>query len=148
MFATPTAELRRSLLELNGIGPESADAILLYAGHHESFVVDAYARRILQRHGIVPPHASYADIHQLVQLSLQEERPVSAPAPLKIEEPHPSIHEPSAMSMASRTRLAQVYNEMHGLMVQVGKHYCLKRVARCEICPLGSMLKKPPLDLD
>ncbi len=147
MFATPTAELRQSLLELNGIGPETADAILLYAGHHEGFVVDAYARRILQRHGVVPASATYDDIRQLVQLSLQRERPVAAPAPLKIGEQYPSIHEPSVMSRASRSRLAQVYNEMHGLLVQIGKHYCLKRTARCELCPLGSMLSSP-IELD
>src|SRR5271166_5286724 len=44
MFSTPTQQLRAELLTLKGIGPETADAILLYAGHHEIFVVDAYAR--------------------------------------------------------------------------------------------------------
>jgi endonuclease III len=44
------------------------------------------------------------------------------------------------MSTAQRSPLAQVYNEMHGLLVQVGKHYCLKQQPKCEICPLGSML--------
>src|SRR3954468_5662567 len=47
MFARPTTELREELLKLNGIGPETADSILLYAGQHEVFVVDAYTRRIL-----------------------------------------------------------------------------------------------------
>jgi endonuclease-3 related protein len=53
MFARPTAELRRELLALNGVGPETADSILLYAGNHPVFVVDAYTRRILERHEIV-----------------------------------------------------------------------------------------------
>jgi endonuclease III len=44
------------------------------------------------------------------------------------------------MSTAQRSPLAQVYNEMHGLLVRVGKHYCLKQQPKCEICPLGSML--------
>ena len=44
------------------------------------------------------------------------------------------------MSTAQRSALAQVYNEMHRLLVQVGKHYCLKQQPRCEVCPLGSML--------
>ena len=44
------------------------------------------------------------------------------------------------MSTAKRSPLAQVYNEMHGLLVQVGKHYCLKQQPKCEICPLGSVL--------
>ena len=53
MFATPTKQLRAELLELNGIGPETADSILLYAGNHAIFVVDAYTRRILERHEAV-----------------------------------------------------------------------------------------------
>ena len=53
MFAQPTAELRDELLALNGVGPETADSILLYAGNHPVFVVDAYTRRILERHQIV-----------------------------------------------------------------------------------------------
>ena len=50
MFARPTGELREELLSLNGIGFETADSILLYAGNHPVFVVDAYTRRILTRH--------------------------------------------------------------------------------------------------
>ena len=53
LFAIPTERLRTELLSLKGIGQETADAILLYAGKHEIFVVDAYARRILGRHGLV-----------------------------------------------------------------------------------------------
>jgi endonuclease III related protein len=52
MFATPTLELREQLLGVFGIGPETADSILLYAGGHPIFVVDAYTHRILGRHGI------------------------------------------------------------------------------------------------
>jgi endonuclease III-like uncharacterized protein len=44
------------------------------------------------------------------------------------------------MSTAQRSPLAQVYNEMHALLVQVGKHYCLKHQPKCETCPLGSVL--------
>ena len=47
MFATPTHKLRAELLAQKGIGPETADSILLYAGHHPVFVVDAYTRRVL-----------------------------------------------------------------------------------------------------
>src|SRR6266496_6798878 len=59
MFAQPTAKLRQELLALNGVGPETADSILLYAGQHPIFVVDAYTRRILERHEIVSPRAGY-----------------------------------------------------------------------------------------
>lgn len=54
MFAQPTAKLRQELLALNGVGPETADSMLLYAGQHPVFVVDAYTRRMLGRHGIHP----------------------------------------------------------------------------------------------
>ena len=52
MFQTPTPELREQLLSVHGIGPETADSIMLYAGNHPVFVVDAYTHRIFGRHGI------------------------------------------------------------------------------------------------
>lgn len=140
MFARPTAELRSQLLTIRGIGPETADAILLYAGHHESFVVDAYARRIFERHGILAAQAKYEDIRELVQRSLQKQTPGPAAAALQQT---PEAHAPSRMSLAARSPRAQVYNEMHGLLVQVGKHYCLKAEARCASCPLGPMSSSP-----
>lgn len=141
MFAAPTDQLRAELLTQNGIGSETADAILLYAGNHEIFVVDAYTRRILGRHQAVSYGAKYDEVRSLVERSLQRE---------KLLEPHrpsgqawPPVHEASAMSAAQRSPLAQVYNEMHGLLVQVGKHYCVKQQPKCETCPLGSMLPIP-----
>lgn len=59
MFRTPTAQLRDKLLEVHGIGPETADSILLYAGEHAVFVVDAYTRRLLERHRLAVPKQSY-----------------------------------------------------------------------------------------
>lgn len=50
LFAQPTARARAQLLALEGIGEETADAILLFAGGHASFVMDAYTRRIFERH--------------------------------------------------------------------------------------------------
>jgi endonuclease III related protein len=70
MFATPTAELREKLLSVHGIGPETADSILLYAGGHKVFVVDAYTRRILERHGLARARASYEEIRALFEGSL------------------------------------------------------------------------------
>ncbi len=52
MFKTPTLTLRRRLLERPGIGPETADSIILYAGGREVFVIDAYTRRIVGRVGL------------------------------------------------------------------------------------------------
>jgi endonuclease III related protein len=70
LFATPTPQLREQLLAVHGIGPETADSILLYAGQHKVFVVDAYTRRILERHGLIHPRASYDEIRALFERSL------------------------------------------------------------------------------
>jgi len=70
MFRTPTSILRPQLLAVYGIGPETADSILLYAGSHPVFVVDAYTRRILERHGLAGPRHSYEEIRALFESSL------------------------------------------------------------------------------
>jgi endonuclease-3 related protein len=70
MFTLPAAELRRRLLEVKGLGPETADAILLYAGLHPVFVADSYTRRILARHGMVPPRAGYAQAQEFLHRHL------------------------------------------------------------------------------
>ncbi len=143
MFAAPTLQLRRELLSLNGIGPETADSILLYAGNHEIFVVDAYTRRILERHEAVQVAAKYDQVRSLVEGALKDEKaspPVSGP--IKHSQ-KPPTHLPSPMSQAPRGPKAQIYNEMHGLLVQVGKHYCYKQEPRCDLCPLRSLLPKP-----
>lgn len=59
MLAERPSSLRKELLAVPGIGPETADSILLYAGNVPIFVVDAYTRRILQRHGLIRPDATY-----------------------------------------------------------------------------------------
>ena len=56
---------RRRLLGIHGIGPETADAILLYAGNRPTFVVDAYTRRILRRHRLLDGAESYEDVRHL-----------------------------------------------------------------------------------
>jgi endonuclease-3 related protein len=144
MLSTPTEQLRAELLAQNGIGPETADSILLYAGHHPIFVVDAYTRRVLERHDAVAPNAKYDEIRTLVERGLQHEKPLpTATRKTRNREPFPDVHPPSAMSAASRAPLAQVYNEMHGLFVQLGKHYCHKQWPKCEVCPLSVMLLHP-----
>jgi endonuclease-3 related protein len=61
----PTAEARASLLEVRGVGEETADSILLYAAEHPVFVVDAYTRRIFSRLGLLPADASYGEMQAL-----------------------------------------------------------------------------------
>ena len=70
MFRTPTPALREKLLSVHGIGPETADSILLYAGKHPVFVVDAYTRRLLERHQLAMPTQGYEEIRQLFERSL------------------------------------------------------------------------------
>ena len=59
---TPVNEAREKLLGVKGIGPETADSILLYAAGVPTFVVDAYTHRILNRHGLVPEEAGYEEV--------------------------------------------------------------------------------------
>jgi endonuclease III related protein len=147
MFERPAVELRDELLALNGVGPETADSILLYAGNHPVFVVDAYTRRILERHQIVSEKASYEEIRELVEQALQGEangmdstlRHFDAIAAAGTGRPN-SSHRPSRVSKAKRSEIAQAFNEMHGLIVGVGKTYCLKSQPRCELCPLQKFL--------
>jgi endonuclease III related protein len=214
MFATASDDLRSDLLTQKGIGMETADSILLYAGLHSVFVVDAYTRRIFERHQIVSATAKYDDVRFLVEGALAEEEvrglangdfgdPTHSktgnvwgtrtnPTYSKTEdewgtradpthsktrnvwgtrtnltdaktrsvggtredptysetgnmwaarlESRPAVHPPSAMSTAPQSNLTRVYNEMHGLLVQVGKYYCDKRRPKCDACPLGELL--------
>ena len=172
MFAQPTAQLREELLTLNGIGPETADSILLYAGNHPVFVVDAYTRRILERHGIISGRTTYDEIRELCEreLATAVELPGGGSpsrcfvsSPVSIRHPERALttagtggtgdnnsgnrdifmgarHQPSRMSMTQRTAQVQIFNEMHGLIVGVGKNHCKKSQMRCEECPLQKFL--------
>ena len=121
LAAQPTAALRQRLLDLPGVGPETADAILLYALGHALPVADEYLRRIAMRHGLLtaqPGRArlSYDDLTGLTQLAFAGDA----------EEKH-----------------AQLFNEFHALTVAVGKAHC-GRTAKCENCPLAGDLEKTP----
>jgi endonuclease-3 related protein len=113
MFRTPTAELRKELLAVHGIGPETADAILLYAGGHATFVVDAYTHRLLGRHGLTPS------------------RTLKGISTTRLD--YESVR---AMFENSLPPDATLYNEYHALIVHVGKNWCRKAAPRCEECPL------------
>lgn len=67
MFRTPTLKLREKLLGVWGIGPETADSILLYAGEQPVFVADAYTKRLFERHGWIGEKAKYEDIRWMVE---------------------------------------------------------------------------------
>lgn len=76
MFARPGNLLRAELLAVKGIGPETADSILLYAGKKAFFVVDAYTKRIFSRHRFFPPQASYEAVQNFFTSRLSQDAPL------------------------------------------------------------------------
>lgn len=109
LAAEPIDTARHRLLALPGVGPETADAILLYALHQPAFVVDEYLRRIVTRHGLLHHKANYAEIQQLAV---------------------------SAFRRDKATERTAHYNEFHALIVNTGKLHCGPK-PRCEGCPLA-----------
>ena len=75
MFRQEPSRLREELLSVNGTGPETADSIRLYAGEMPIFVIDAYTKRILSRHGVMPYEKSYDDFRQLFMKHLPPDAP-------------------------------------------------------------------------
>jgi len=119
LAAEPSAILRSRLLALPGVGPETADAILLYALGQPAMVVDEYLRRVVTRHSLLSPTAKYGKIQSFAE---------------------------TAFTGDSAGSLTQHYNEFHAVIVQVGKRHC-GRAPKCESCPLAFDLthdhKKP-----
>lgn len=117
LAATPTEVLRRRLLELPGVGDETADAILLYALGHTVPVADEYLRRIVERHALLVPAAgkNKAGYESLVQLTRD------------------------AFASDAEEKRGRLFNEFHALTVAVGKAHC-SRTARCDNCPLAGDL--------
>jgi endonuclease III related protein len=99
---------RERLLALPGVGPETADAILLYALGHPAIVVDEYLRRVVTRHGLAAEKAGYSEIQALGEAMLGGE--------------------PDG-------ERARHCNEFHALIVEAGKRHC-RKVPVCDGCPL------------
>lgn len=73
MFAQDLQTLRSELLSVKGIGPETADSILLYAGNMPTFVVDAYTHRIFSRHELIPEESTYDDMKSFFEENLPKD---------------------------------------------------------------------------
>jgi endonuclease-3 related protein len=73
MFAVDMQTLREGILSVKGIGPETSDSILLYAGRKAVFVVDAYTHRIFARHNIIAAEDGYHEIQEYFALALPED---------------------------------------------------------------------------
>ena len=104
---------RERLLGLLGVGPETADAILLYALGHPAIVVDEYLRRVVTRHGVFGEKAKYAEIQALGE---------------------------AAFAGGPYAERAAHCNEFHAVIVELGKRHC-RRIPNCEECPLAWDLK-------
>jgi len=72
-FSLPAGHLRERLLGINGIGPETADSIMLYAAKKPVFVVDAYTKRVLSRHNIIKQDATYEKTQSIFMENLPKD---------------------------------------------------------------------------
>jgi endonuclease III related protein len=73
MFARDALLLRKELLGVHGIGEETADSILLYAGNKPFFVIDSYTRRLFDRLGLGPPSSNYRDYQEFFMSNVTPE---------------------------------------------------------------------------
>ncbi len=108
----PTNDLRGALLAINGIGPETADDILLYAFDRPVFVIDTYTRRLFSRLGLCREKEPYESLRLWFQLHLK--------------------------GAQSEPDTVQLFNEYHALIVNHAKDFCKKKPT-CTTCCLQPM---------
>ncbi len=125
LAAVPTEPLRGRLLQLPGVGPETADAILLYALGHPVPVADEYLRRIAERHELLAEPRARGRREYEVLTNLTR----------------------AALDGGPAAEEARLFNEFHALTVAVGKAHC-GQVARCDGCPLAADLKRRKTSTD
>lgn len=107
-FKRDLHEIREELLSLNGIGPETADSILLYAGNLPIFVVDSYTKRICKRLPL-DINPVYDEIQKYFQNTLSKK--------------------------FQKNEISKIYNQLHASIVYLAKTYC-KSKPECNNCPL------------
>jgi len=106
-----TVALRHELLSINGVGPETADDILLYAFHRPVFVIDAYTRRLFSRLRMLEGDEPYDEMRAHIEARLRRET-------------------------RSKRKMVPLFNEYHALIVRHGKEICKPR-PRCGVCCLA-----------
>lgn len=122
-----TPALRQRLLAVDGVGPETADDMLLYAFHRPVFVVDAYTRRLFTRLGLLRGDEGYEAIRARFEAGLlAERRQVQTASGVADADPG-----------AEQRALVGLYNEYHALIVRQAKDVCRARVPRCGDCVLA-----------
>ncbi len=116
LYKLPIDNARLKLMNIKGIGPETCDSILLYAGNRKTFVIDGYTKRIVRRLGIFDEvreerstRYNYEKLKNFFEKNMPED--------------------------------IQIYNEFHALIVKLGKDYC-KAKPLCINCPLKKICKK------
>ncbi len=110
-FRRNLQEIRQELLSLHGIGPETADSILLYAGNLPIFVVDAYTKRLVERLPLNVEEKTYEGTQKYFQENLRK--------------------------TYTTTDIVPLYKQLHALIVELAKNYC-KKIPRCQKCPLNN----------
>jgi endonuclease-3 related protein len=121
-FARDIDLIRSELLSISGIGPGTADNILLYAGKIPIYMVDPFTTRILIRHGVVSSHAKNSEIQHLIHQELTPD-----------EEPYG----------------AKLFRDFQSLLVRLGRDFCDKSTPDCQMCPLNAFLpEEGPIGLE
>jgi endonuclease-3 related protein len=115
-FSQELTDVRSEILSIEGIGPETADSILLYAGNYPTFVIDMYTKRICKRIPLPVTTNSYDEIKYYFEQELQQTIP--------------------------KKNLVKVYKEFHALLVELAKNNCWKKNPDCYTCPLTKLCKK------
>jgi len=123
LFAGETSAVRGRLLAIHGIGPETADSMLLYAGGHRSFVIDAYTKRIFSRHGWSPQSAVHSP---------------------KSSDSYDALKSLCELALDQKTGAARLdyWQDYHAQLVMIGKHFCRSRAPKCDQCPLKPLLPR------
>ncbi|HLB27918.1 MAG TPA: endonuclease [Dehalococcoidales bacterium] len=122
MRAIGTEQLRKQLLGVWGIGEETADSIILYAANQPIFVVDAYAKRIIDRLGMAPERNSYAAYQSLFMGNLS----------------FGGVYTERGECAQDKPADVQLFNEYHALLVALGKNVCRPKPL-CQECCLKEM---------
>jgi endonuclease-3 related protein len=113
-----TVSLRQALLSVNGIGPETADDMVLYAFERPVFVIDAYTRRIFGRLGLVDGTLAYEALRDVCEQTLRQ-----------------ALAQRNKSGRVQSARLTRIYNECHALIVVHAKEVCRPRPL-CQHCCL------------
>jgi endonuclease-3 related protein len=121
LLSAETGHLRRQLLSVNGIGEETADCILLFAGQHPCFVVDAYTRRVFGRLKLFPdvPDRFWTSPYHALKAFF---------------EGHILAEMPSYSTFRLNSGVSPevaLFRDFHAQIVELGKHHCLKRNPLC-----------------